>query len=232
MAPSGLTGEIDAQTSTAVLGFEKWVGPPPGRHPFGSDGRCDLARDPARAGAARTGHAHRGSARTAGRPAHRERPGRAGGAHLLGRLRQDSQGSFHVLRKERYSWSVPFKVWLPWASYFTGRVAFHEFGSVPTYAASHGCIRVNHYDAQILFDFATLGTAGRRLLGDVTREPSRRHHGVRRWRWPRHRRGRCCRVAAVTLVALGIPAESRADDAPPHPAAPLRRRGRPSSWSL
>ena len=67
-------------------------------------------------------------------------------------------GSFRVYRKERYSWSVPFKVWLPWASYFTGGVAFHEFGSVPTYAASHGCIRVNHYDAETLFGFAETGT--------------------------------------------------------------------------
>jgi lipoprotein-anchoring transpeptidase ErfK/SrfK len=68
------------------------------------------------------------------------------------------QGSFRVYRKERYSWSVPFKVWLPWASYFTGGIAFHEFGSVPTYAASHGCIRVNHYDAPMLFGFAESGT--------------------------------------------------------------------------
>ena len=67
-------------------------------------------------------------------------------------------GSFRVYRKERYSWSVPFKVWLPWASYFTGGVAFHEFGSVPTYAASHGCVRVNHYDAEMLFGFAEMGT--------------------------------------------------------------------------
>ena len=36
-------------------------------------------------------------------------------------------GSFHVTRKERYSWSVPFKVWMPWASYFTGGIAFHEY---------------------------------------------------------------------------------------------------------
>jgi lipoprotein-anchoring transpeptidase ErfK/SrfK len=67
-------------------------------------------------------------------------------------------GSFHVYRKERYSWSVPFKVWLPWASYFTGGIAFHEYPVVPTYAASHGCVRVNHYDAQILFGFAEQGT--------------------------------------------------------------------------
>ncbi len=68
------------------------------------------------------------------------------------------QGSFRVYRKERYSWSVPFKVWLPWASYFTGGIAFHEFGSVPTYAASHGCVRVNHYDAPLLYQFASFGT--------------------------------------------------------------------------
>ena len=39
-----------------------------------------------------------------------------------------------------------------------GGVAFHEFGSVPAYAASHGCIRVNHYDAALLFGFAEQGT--------------------------------------------------------------------------
>ena len=27
-----------------------------------------------------------------------------------------------------------------------------------TYAASHGCIRVNHYDAELLFGFAETGT--------------------------------------------------------------------------
>ena len=32
------------------------------------------------------------------------------------------------------------------------------FGSVPTYAASHGCIRVNRYDAEMLFGFAEFGT--------------------------------------------------------------------------
>ena len=29
------------------------------------------------------------------------------------------QGDFHVYRKETMSWSVPFSVWLPLASYFT-----------------------------------------------------------------------------------------------------------------
>ncbi len=36
-------------------------------------------------------------------------------------------GNFRVLRKERNSWSFPYSVWLPWASYFTGGVAFHGY---------------------------------------------------------------------------------------------------------
>ena len=36
-------------------------------------------------------------------------------------------GSFEVFRKELRSWSVPYQVWLPYASYFTGGIAFHEY---------------------------------------------------------------------------------------------------------
>ncbi len=67
-------------------------------------------------------------------------------------------GSFKVFRKETKSWSYPFQVWLPWASYFTGGIAFHEYPDVPTQAASHGCVRVPRYDAQLLYQFASLGT--------------------------------------------------------------------------
>ena len=67
-------------------------------------------------------------------------------------------GSYRVYRKERLSWSVPFEVWMPWASYFTGGIAFHEYWSVPAYAASHGCVRVNRLDAPWLFAFAGVGT--------------------------------------------------------------------------
>lgn len=158
MAPSGLTGTLDTQTSTAVLGFQKWA---------------NLSRDGA------LGEATVAALQRATRPEPRRRaPGRRIEVQLrrqLALLIQDNRvvravhissgaggktpaGSFRVFRKERYSWSVPFKVWLPWASYFTGGVAFHEFGSVPTYAASHGCVRVNHYDAQMLFGFAETGT--------------------------------------------------------------------------
>jgi hypothetical protein len=158
MAPSGITGVVDMQTSTAVLGFEKWQG---------------LARD------GTLGPSVVEALARATRPQPKlDLPGRRIEVQLrrqLALLIEDGRvvravhissgaygktptGTFRVYRKERYSWSVPFKVWLPWASYFTGGVAFHEFGSVPTYAASHGCVRVNHYDAETLFGFAVMGT--------------------------------------------------------------------------
>ena len=46
---------------------------------------------------------------------------------------------------------MPYAVWLPWASYFVGGVAFHESPEVPSTAASHGCVRVPHGDAEWLY---------------------------------------------------------------------------------
>lgn len=158
LASTGITGVEDIQTSTAVLGFQKWAG---------------LPRDGA------LGEQTIVALERATRPEPRLRkPGRRIEVHLqrqLALLIEDNRvvrtvhissgaygltprGSFRVYRKERYSWSVPFKVWLPWASYFTGGIAFHEFGSVPAQAASHGCVRVNRYDAEMLFGFAEMGT--------------------------------------------------------------------------
>ena len=158
LAQSGVTGAADYQTSTAVLGFQKWA---------------NLSRDGA------LGSATVAALLRATRPVPAVRaPGRRIEVQLrrqVALLIQDNKvvravhissgaggmtprGSFSVYRKERYSWSVPFKVWLPWASYFTGGIAFHEYSSVPTYPASHGCVRVNHYDAPMLFGFAESGT--------------------------------------------------------------------------
>ena len=36
----------------------------------------------------------------------------------------------------------PFQTWLPYASYFNDGIAFHEYPDVPTFPASHGCVRV------------------------------------------------------------------------------------------
>jgi lipoprotein-anchoring transpeptidase ErfK/SrfK len=68
------------------------------------------------------------------------------------------RGAYTVFRKELRSWSVPFQEWLPYASYFNGGIALHEFGDVPTYAASHGCVRVPAPEAPVVYRFATVGT--------------------------------------------------------------------------
>jgi lipoprotein-anchoring transpeptidase ErfK/SrfK len=67
-------------------------------------------------------------------------------------------GLFHIYRKEIMSWSRPFNTWLPFADYFTGGFAFHEYPDVPGVPASHGCIRIADGDAQVVWKFAALGT--------------------------------------------------------------------------
>lgn len=68
------------------------------------------------------------------------------------------RGTFRVTRKERSSWSVPCKVWLPYASYFTGGIALHESDSVPAHAASHGCVRIPEPFAAEVYAFTSLDT--------------------------------------------------------------------------
>lgn len=68
------------------------------------------------------------------------------------------RGTFSVYRKERMSWSVPYKVWMPWASYFVGGVALHQGAAVPGYPASHACVRTPAHEAQMLYGFASIGT--------------------------------------------------------------------------
>jgi lipoprotein-anchoring transpeptidase ErfK/SrfK len=68
------------------------------------------------------------------------------------------RGSFSVYRKEQMSWSNAFGVWMPWASYFVGGMAFHAYPDVPVYPASHGCIRVPYPFAEELYAFASYGT--------------------------------------------------------------------------
>ncbi len=67
-------------------------------------------------------------------------------------------GDFRVYRKERESWSVPFKVWLPWASYFNRGIALHGSADVPAYPASHGCVRIPLDEASTVYAFARSGT--------------------------------------------------------------------------
>lgn len=65
-------------------------------------------------------------------------------------------GRFRVFRKELMSWSVPFSSWLPYASYFDGGIAFHQYADVPPYPASHGCVRVPEPEAKRVYRFAAI----------------------------------------------------------------------------
>ena len=66
--------------------------------------------------------------------------------------------------RRRNSWSVPYRVWLPWASYFVGGVAFHELPDVPGGPRPHTAACASpRYDAQWLYSFAPLGTPVRVL---------------------------------------------------------------------
>ncbi len=67
-------------------------------------------------------------------------------------------GSFRVYRREPMSWSVPYRVWMPNALYFTGGYAVHGFGTVPAYPASHGCVRVPLGEGPAVYAAAPVGT--------------------------------------------------------------------------
>jgi peptidoglycan hydrolase-like protein with peptidoglycan-binding domain len=66
-------------------------------------------------------------------------------------------GSYRVYAKIQRWWSTPFREWLPWALPFVGGIAFHEFQDVPSYPASHGCVRQAVSVARWTYDFATVG---------------------------------------------------------------------------
>jgi hypothetical protein len=67
-------------------------------------------------------------------------------------------GTFSIFRKERNSWSVPYQVWLPYASYFNGGIAFHAYPDVPANPASHGCVRLPVAEAPFAYSFMSIGT--------------------------------------------------------------------------
>lgn len=158
MAASGLTGRPGDETSTAVMAFEKWQGLP--RDGALDDDVVSLL------------------VRTARPEPVLDRPGRRVEILLRrqvalaiadGRVERvfhissgaggrTPSGSFRVYRKERMSWSIPFSTWMPWASYFTGGIALHAYWPVPTYPASHGCVRMMSRDAPLMYAFATHGT--------------------------------------------------------------------------
>jgi hypothetical protein len=67
-------------------------------------------------------------------------------------------GKWKIYRKEVKSWSVPYKTWLPYASYWVGGWAIHGYPDVPATPASHGCARVPLPEAKLIYDFVAIGT--------------------------------------------------------------------------
>ena len=67
-------------------------------------------------------------------------------------------GTFRIYAKIPRWWSVPFRDWLLLALPFSGGFAIHQYPEVPTFAASHGCVRVTQYDEPWVYAFASTGT--------------------------------------------------------------------------
>lgn len=158
LATGMVNGRLDYRTSQALLAFQAWEGlARTGDANLATRRRLNVARIP------------RPRAVGAGR---RIEVDRYKGVALLvergvvkraihvstGAGGRTPRGTFHIYRKERMSWSKPFGVWLPYASYFSGGYAFHEYPNVPAFWASHGCIRVGYPEAPTLYAFASYGT--------------------------------------------------------------------------
>ena len=152
-------GKAGEQTRFAVMAFQKWQG-------LARDGVAGPATLAALAGASRPTPRTSGSGRRFEVLLDRQLVLYIENGAVVRTLHVSSgapgfetpTGRFSVFRKETNSWSVPYKVWLPWASYFVGGVAFHESPDVPAQPASHGCVRVPRYDAKWLYDNAPNGT--------------------------------------------------------------------------
>jgi hypothetical protein len=156
---NAVTGAWDSRTKQAVLAFQSWHG---------------LARDgavgPQTIAALEVAAPPEPTSRDAGR---RIEVHRAKGVVLLldgadviravhastgAPAYETPAGSYSVFRKETNSWSVPYQVWLPYASYFNGGIAFHASDEVPASRVSHGCVRLSSPEAPFVYEFATVGT--------------------------------------------------------------------------
>jgi len=158
LARNTVNGKLDYRTSQALLAFQAWEGlSRTGDANLATRRRLNIARIPR----------PRGSG-----PGRRIEVDRFKGVALLiesgvvrraihvstGAGGRTPRGTFRIYRKERMSYSKPFGVWLPYASYFSGGYAFHEYPNVPAYWASHGCIRIGYPEAPTVYAFASFGT--------------------------------------------------------------------------
>src|SRR5262245_3917421 len=159
MTAADVDGRAGPRTTSAVVAFQKWAG-------LARDGKAGPATRAALTASSRPTPIGAGSGHRVEVLLDRQLTLVVDGAQVTRVLDvatgkpsfETPTGSYRVFRKEQRSWSVPYKVWLPWASYFVGGVAFHEYPDVPPTPASHGCVRVPRWDAQWLYQQTPIGT--------------------------------------------------------------------------
>ena len=160
LGPSGLTGVYSERTAQAVMAFQGWYGiPRDGVAGPTTLNRLHKAKFRPHPWARAHKHIEVHKAQQVllmigkgGKVTRAIHVSTAAPGHVT------PSGRFHIYSKSLMSWSKPFQVWLPYASYFYAGDAFHQFPSVPPYPASHGCVRIYDRDAIVVYQFATLGT--------------------------------------------------------------------------
>ena len=158
LSPTVVNGLLDYRTSQALVAFQAWEGlPRTGEANLATRRRATVAKIPAPRVASQSRRIEVNRFKGVALLIERGQVVRA--VHVsTGAGGKTPRGTFHVFRKERMSWSLPFSVFLPYASYFSGGFAFHEYPNVPAYSASHGCIRIGYPEAPGVYAFAAFGT--------------------------------------------------------------------------
>ncbi|HEX4518101.1 MAG TPA: L,D-transpeptidase family protein [Gaiellaceae bacterium] len=165
LSPAAVDGREGPDTATAIVAFQKWQGLP-------RTGTIDTRTRSALARAARpTPIADGANGRQLEVLVDRQLLLAVQGDRVVRTIDVSTGkpstptpvGSFDVYAKYPRWWSTPFSEWLLWAAPFSGGIAIHEFASVPSYAASHGCVRVTKYDARWVYRFVSVDTPVRVL---------------------------------------------------------------------
>jgi hypothetical protein len=163
LPPDAVTGSYDYRTQQAVLAFQSWEG-------LSRDGvvgpmtlaRLATAMTPVPVSTAKGRHIEIYRAKGVVLLLDGARVVRA--IHTSTGIGGDSPdlgtppGRFAIYRKEIHSWSVPYKTWLPYASYWNAGWALHGYASVPAQPVSHGCARLPLPEAKLVYAFARIGT--------------------------------------------------------------------------
>jgi len=157
----GVTGKNDYRTQQAVMAFQAWQGlqrdgtigpatsaalgtaqaPAPKAVPEGTGRNAQVYRDKGVALFVQDGALVRAVHVSTGKPGY-----------------ATPAGTFAVYQKELKHWSTQYNCWLPYASFFNGGYAFHQYEEIPPYPGSHGCCRVPAPEAPWVYQFLVMKT--------------------------------------------------------------------------